>query len=499
MSANAKAKLTAALFLAMFGIVALAGSFFPAKAGGHGDAGPSASGGGGVSAPLTLTGSTDVVQLTVKGNGTQTYSNPILSIQNSDSTKLLQVTTLNGDATMGVLYFGNIAPAAGNTNYSIRGDGSDLFLNSTNNIELRNLNGIGGRLLFNGSLNLISDTFQYKAGAALDVGLLRSAAAMWQFTDGSTGGGGFLSKKASSIVSTANETNLTLTCLNTQDSFALSATNSGGKQIFCIPGFTSDLTGTHNVMAGSVAGALTSAANNSIYGDQSAPTLTTGSGNVIIGRQADVNASGTSSAVVVGANASGAGASVIIGQGVTSSTTNDLIIRSGDSGVKRVAANVLGPHDGTNAGWFQNTAGRKRLASDFTDNTATLANVTDLTFTVAAGRKYKGTLILKATDSTAAEGIKFDFDGGNATMTSFAAGASVRVGGTSVIGTATSTAIATDLAFSTITGESWIYVDVDFVVNAAGTFIVRAAQNTHAAGTLTLSAPGTSFLMEDMP
>lgn len=171
-----------------------------------------------------------------------------------------------------------------------------------------------------------------------------------------------------------------------------------------------------------------------------------------------------------------------------------------DLTLKRAAANVATATDGSGGqGWLQSAAGRKRLASDFTDNTATLANVTDLTFTVAAGRKYKGTLILKATDSTAAEGIKFDFDGGNATMTSFAAGASVRVGGTSVIGTATSTALATDLVFSTITNESWIYVDVDFVVNAAGTFIVRAAQNTHAAGTLTLSSPGTSFCIEDMP
>ncbi len=123
-----------------------------------------------------------------------------------------------------------------------------------------------------------------------------------------------------------------------------------------------------------------------------------------------------------------------------------------------------------------------------TNATATPSNLTDLTVTLVAGATYVGRAVFKCSDSTAAEGIRFDFDGGAATMTSFNAGAGVLAGGTAVTSVTVSAAIATDLIWTTITNETWITVEMSMVVNAGGTFIPRFAQSTHTSGTATLSA-----------
>jgi hypothetical protein len=73
-------------------------------------------------------------------------------------------------------------------------------------------------------------------------------------------------------------------------------------------------------------------------------------------------------------------------------------------------------------------------------------------------------------------------------MTAFAAGAGVLTGGTTVASVTTSTAIATDLVWTTITGETWITVRIGMTVNAGGTFIPRFCQGTaHTTGTATVS------------
>lgn len=169
-----------------------------------------------------------------------------------------------------------------------------------------------------------------------------------------------------------------------------------------------------------------------------------------------------------------------------------------DAGLRRVAAGVVGAvsDQAATAGWFQNSAGYKRLTANVTENAAALANLTDLTVTLIAGRKYTGRMVLKVTDSTVAEGVKLDFNGGTATMTSFAAGAGVLAGGTNVLVNAVSSALATAINWSTITGETWVTVEISLVCNAGGTFIPRAAQNSHATGTLT-TALGSYLHLDD--
>lgn len=139
---------------------------------------------------------------------------------------------------------------------------------------------------------------------------------------------------------------------------------------------------------------------------------------------------------------------------------------------------------------------RKRLTADVTNATTTFASLTDLSVTLGAAGTYVGTMKIYCNNSTAAEGIKIDFSGGGATMTSFKATAADVFGGTNVLGTGQTTSLAGVLSFSTITGETEISVDITLVVNAGGTLIPRIAENSHAAGTLTVEL-GSNLVLFD--
>lgn len=177
----------------------------------------------------------------------------------------------------------------------------------------------------------------------------------------------------------------------------------------------------------------------------------------------------------------GAGASLLDSLGVG----NAIRLRSGADAVSPV--------------WITNTAGNTRVTADVTNATATMANITDLSVPVLAGRHYTGRYVFKCSDSTAAEGIAFDFDGGTATMTAFAAGATLLTGGTTVAVTTVSSALATDFNWTTITGETWIAIEVAFTVNAGGTFIPRFCQGTaHTSGTATVSRGSNGQLIDSL-
>jgi hypothetical protein len=118
---------------------------------------------------------------------------------------------------------------------------------------------------------------------------------------------------------------------------------------------------------------------------------------------------------------------------------------------------------------------------------------------VKAGRRYVGRLVVRCSDSVAAEGIKFTFDGGSATMTSFNAGIVGNVQG-ATIGNSISAALGTAITLTAMNGttDHWIVLELSFVVNAAGSFLPQFAQNTHSTGTATVSL-GSYLVLEDMP
>jgi hypothetical protein len=106
--------------------------------------------------------------------------------------------------------------------------------------------------------------------------------------------------------------------------------------------------------------------------------------------------------------------------------------------------------------------------------------------------------VLFALDSTGADGLKFDFNGGNATMTSFQATAEeTPVGAT--LGTTNSTSLAGVINDTVVsTGDAVYAFAVTLVCNAGGTIIPRFAQNSHTTGTATVRL-GSYFLLEDSP
>jgi len=170
------------------------------------------------------------------------------------------------------------------------------------------------------------------------------------------------------------------------------------------------------------------------------------------------------------------------------SGTDDISLVLTPTGTGRVVAN----------GWLQNAAAVSRVTGDVTNATTTMAAITGLSATLVAGRKYIGSVTLKCDDSVAAEGIKFDFDGGTATMTSFWAYGVISAGGVAVEGTVSSSSLAGDINWTTITSTTFITLAFSLVCNAGGTFIPQFAQNSHSSGTATVSL-GSFMFMEDVP
>jgi len=167
----------------------------------------------------------------------------------------------------------------------------------------------------------------------------------------------------------------------------------------------------------------------------------------------------------------------------------------------RLAAKVLAIRDGsTGGGWLQNTGGLSRVSSAVTNAGTTLANITGLSATLIAGRKYTGKLVLFVSNDTAGDGLKIDFNGGTATMTSFQAAVTGNAGGATA-GTmhAESLSAPINLTAALDTNFYCIEVTVGFVCDAAGTFIPRVAKDSDAGGA-NVTVYANSFMeLQDAP
>lgn len=131
---------------------------------------------------------------------------------------------------------------------------------------------------------------------------------------------------------------------------------------------------------------------------------------------------------------------------------------------------------------------RIALTSDFTNATAALANVSGLTSALVASGTYGFEVKLIVSDSQAAEGVQCDLGGGTATFTDLVAGSN------SVLVASVVTSATTTFANGTLTGTQLVVIEGTVTVNAAGTWIPRCAQASHATGTLTVRR-GSSFVL----
>ncbi len=188
-------------------------------------------------------------------------------------------------------------------------------------------------------------------------------------------------------------------------------------------------------------------------------------------------------------------AGITFASGAVTSSNN-----TSDAGFLRAAASVTKTSAGMSGnGWLQQTAARARLTGNQTTVSVTPANITDLTITLIAGRKYTGRIVLFFASATAADGFRLDFDGSAATMTSFSAmGWIVDTLGIRVLQPRT-TAIATDFTDAVTTGDAIAVIEFAMVVNAAGTFIPRIAKSTDAAGATSTLYLNSHIFIEDVP
>lgn len=157
-----------------------------------------------------------------------------------------------------------------------------------------------------------------------------------------------------------------------------------------------------------------------------------------------------------------------------------------DVGLARVAANVVKlTTGGTTLGGWEQWAGQCEVASDQTNSTTTPASST-CSISVTSGRKYNFECAFFFADSVAAEGARFDFDGGAATVSAFRTHSKVL--DAALVTSVQTTALATDVTAATTTGDALFEAAGSFTASSTNTWIPRFAQNTHATGTITLYA-----------
>lgn len=182
-------------------------------------------------------------------------------------------------------------------------------------------------------------------------------------------------------------------------------------------------------------------------------------------------------------------------------TTGDMGVAP-DSGISNCGAGI----------WcFGTGADNNRLGWTQADNTCVVAsNQTNATTTpqtwacyvtgttpiaLAASRSYRFHCQGFLSDSTAVDGAAIDFDASTATATTFRQ--QTTAFDTALNLSSQTTALATDVAASTFTGNGAFESHGYIKVNAAGTFQPRFMQVAHTAGVLTL-AEGSNCVFDDV-
>lgn len=142
-------------------------------------------------------------------------------------------------------------------------------------------------------------------------------------------------------------------------------------------------------------------------------------------------------------------------------------------------------------GWRIGGVEELALNADYTNATTTFSN-TVLSVSLTSGQTYSFTVNLLMSDSVAADGMKIDFNGGAATITNFRVSCEANndtTGATVAFTAATSTTLAGVINIPTMasTGTHMVVCNGTIVPSSTNTFILRAAQNAHTTGTLTIT------------
>jgi len=134
------------------------------------------------------------------------------------------------------------------------------------------------------------------------------------------------------------------------------------------------------------------------------------------------------------------------------------------------------------------------LTADFTNATASLTT-TALTVNLVAGKKYSYNAVLYGVDSVAAEGVQIEDAGGTATFTNFRKHCLIH---STVLEVSAQGGFGSVCSDASLTGNFLVQLQGGMEVLSSGTFAIRAAQNTHATGTLTLHR-GSYLVITEIP
>lgn len=176
-------------------------------------------------------------------------------------------------------------------------------------------------------------------------------------------------------------------------------------------------------------------------------------------------------------------------------SANALNVTSSGGAVGDVASiSASGAFGGVSGGPVK-LSGTSRVATNVTNNTVTPANITGLSATVVAGRTYKGTIVLFYNQSVAADGFRFDLDGGTATATDLMLDGTI-YDSTNVRYLGQATTLATDLTDTSTSGNARVVIEFTITVNTGGTIIPRFAMEAVSTGTGTTYRGSTMCLVD---
>jgi hypothetical protein len=125
-----------------------------------------------------------------------------------------------------------------------------------------------------------------------------------------------------------------------------------------------------------------------------------------------------------------------------------------------------------------------RKSGDTTSTSDTLATCAFPSMTLVATRNWKFSICMFFTNTVAADGLKFNYSGGDVVPTAMRCHTLV-YDDTGLIMNTNTTALATQIICPTITGATTVYSEMTIEVSSGSTFIPQFAHESRTTGTLT--------------
>ncbi len=289
-----------------------------------------------------------------------------------------------------------------------------------------------------------------------------------------------VTNSVANITGSSNRNNITLTAQVDGeyyvDLYRISSTGTSGNTA---------INGKIYTFTGRGIQAINTITDNGAAGDGTTPPADNNSGSIGVGIERP-----TAFVHIKGSVAGAEGGQIKLDNGVSQTTAEPGVINRVDPQMKYTN------NGGIEQEFLQSQQSRVSTQFDKTSST-TLANITGLTASLAAGHKYRFQALLYTT-SVNTGGIKFAI-GGTCTATNIIYDSYVsETGLMKTIGTSRATALATTVSDVTSSTAGYATITGTITVNAAGTLTVQFAQN-NSDGTASSVLVGSTFVVIEMP